>query len=809
MSSVLSASPETPASAAAVPSAPDFAFRRVDPDADAPLLHAWFTEPRGRFWGMGSASVEDVRAEHRKIDDAEAHDALLGLEDGEPAFLLEVYDPAHSPLAGLPELRRGDLGMHLFVGPARGEARSGYSTAVMCAAVRHILAEYGAERILVEPDVRNTAVHALNERVGFRPIREVLLDEEGQPEQKRALLSVLERTRFFTPDSALTPGNWDAAERWLSAKLLAEFAHERLIAPVSGSGFRWSLELDDGRAVSYTATRHALDHWTVDPASVVVHRAGSDAGAGEAPRTADLVLGLRSRLPLTDELLPVYLEEIQATLAAMAGKTDRQGASARRLARGEDGFGRRLPAAEAFQAVESAMTEGHPCFIANSGRHGMGAADLAEFAPESGRDVRLVWLAVSRQNAHFSALPGLTWEALAEEVWDREERASFEAVLRARGLDPEQYAVMPAHPWQVEHKVRQSFAGEVARGEIVILGESRDLYRAQQSLRTFFNVSRPERPYAKTALSVVNMGFMRGLSAAYMKDTPAINAWLAELFASDAELRRTRVGLIRETAAVGYRSPLYEAATEKGSAYRKMLAGLWRESPVAQLAEGEQLATMASLLHVDADGASFAGELVRASGLSGRAWVRRYLEAYLVPVVHFLSVHRLAFMPHGENVILVLRDGAVDRVVMKDIGEEIAVLVPGGLEAVRQGTTPDRGPAAPSMPEGVDRICADVPSGDAALSVFTDVFDCFLRFLAPILAGECLLSEDEFWAEAKAVLQEYARRHPDSEWLGLFEPEFELSCLNRLQLRNSRNMLDLEDQNGGLQKAGTLVNPVG
>ena len=38
----------------------------------------------------------------------------------------------------------------------------------------------------------------------------------------------------------------------------------------------------------------------------------------------------------------------------------------------------------------------------------------------------------------------------------------------------------------------------------------------QQSIRTFFNTSRPDRHYTKTALSVQNMGFMRGLSPAYM-----------------------------------------------------------------------------------------------------------------------------------------------------------------------------------------------------------------------------------------------------------------------------------------------------
>ena len=83
----------------------------------------------------------------------------------------------------------------------------------------------------------------------------------------------------------------------------------------------------------------------------------------------------------------------------------------------------------------------------------------------------------------------------------------------------------------------------------------------------------------------------------------------------DEVLARSGFGILRERAAVGYRSEQYEAAATPASPYPKMLAALWRESPVGMLAPGERLATMASLLHVDRDGRSFAGALIERSGL--------------------------------------------------------------------------------------------------------------------------------------------------------------------------------------------------
>ena len=89
----------------------------LDPTRHLALLHTWVTHPRSVFWGMQDATVEQVHDEYARIAADPHHHALLGRADGEPAFLMERYDPAHSPLAGLPELRAGDVCMHVLVAP--------------------------------------------------------------------------------------------------------------------------------------------------------------------------------------------------------------------------------------------------------------------------------------------------------------------------------------------------------------------------------------------------------------------------------------------------------------------------------------------------------------------------------------------------------------------------------------------------------------------------------------------------------------------------------------------------------------------
>ncbi|WP_028471721.1 GNAT family N-acetyltransferase [Nocardioides alkalitolerans] len=163
--------------------------RPLDPDADAPLLHRWVTTERARFWGMQDATVDDVRAAYAEIAASPHHEARLGLHDGEPAFLAELYDPAHHELAQHTTLRPGDCGMHFLVAPTDAPVH-GFTRAVIEAVLTECFADPEVRRVVVEPDARNGAVHALNAAMGFTVEREVELSD------KRALLSFCTRDDF-------------------------------------------------------------------------------------------------------------------------------------------------------------------------------------------------------------------------------------------------------------------------------------------------------------------------------------------------------------------------------------------------------------------------------------------------------------------------------------------------------------------------------------------------------------------------------------------------------------------------------------
>lgn len=166
-----------------------FVFRTLDPLRDAELLQGWVTHPKAAFWMMQEARLEDIERTYMEIAADEHHHALLGLHHGEPAFLVESYDPARRELVGLYEPEPGDIGMHFLVAPTDTPVH-GFTRAVITAVMRHMFEDPETARVVVEPDVRNTAVHALNAAVGFVPEREI------QKPEKRALLSFCTREQF-------------------------------------------------------------------------------------------------------------------------------------------------------------------------------------------------------------------------------------------------------------------------------------------------------------------------------------------------------------------------------------------------------------------------------------------------------------------------------------------------------------------------------------------------------------------------------------------------------------------------------------
>jgi siderophore synthetase component len=584
----------------------------------------------------------------------------------------------------------------------------------------------------------------------------------------------------------LQPAVWQQVNRLHLRKILCEFAHELIIHPQlqhSGDGWGYYKLPTDIPGIEYRfrAKILSLDHWYIDTASIekfVNHES-------VPPESIPFIIEFRETMGISETVMPVYLEEINSTLCGSAYMHTYNKLTAKELAVSD------------YQVIEQAMMAGHPCFVANNGRIGFDAGDYRQYAPEAADPFALIWVAAHRSRTGYAGVTDLAYDQLIQEELGDDTLASFQRVLEDLSLQAADYYFIPIHPWQWFNKLAQLFAEDITERKLVFLGYGQDKYIPQQSIRTFYNISSPERRYTKTSLSVLNMGFMRGLHASFVLTAPPISEWVNAVVESDIYLKRKGFVLLQEVAAVGYTNPHYASIIkDDNSSYNGMLSALWRESPKQRLKPGQRLMTMAALLHVDSYGNALLPELIKASGLSTSAWLQRYLDAYLSPLLHCYYYHDMRFMPHGENLILILEDHIPVGAIMKDIGEEIAVLnkdIP--------------------MPDNVKQIYMNVAEELRILSIFTQAFDCFFRFLQNILEEHAGFPEQQFWQLAANCILAYQQQHPELQdkfdRINLFAPEIVKTCLNRLQIRNNRKMVDhMYNPFKSQQFAGTLKNPM-
>ncbi|WNI28817.1 IucA/IucC family siderophore biosynthesis protein [Streptomyces sp. ITFR-6] len=623
---------------------------------------------------------------------------------------------------------------------------------------------------------------------------------------------------------------WDRAAARMLAKMLGEFAYEEVIQPVvrsAGTG-TYTLVLDDGGSLIFTAGRGVYGSWRVAPDSIreattaeteahalaareatapattaaseaseapEVPEAAAVSGASPAAETPtgvpfrDPLLFLaraRRLLGIDGATLGHLVRELTTTLTADA-RLDHSALTVSELADLD------------YAELEGHQT-GHPWIVANKGRLGFSATDASLFTPEARRPVRLPWIAVSSRIAAYRGVNSL---ADAEQLYatelDPTVRESFAATLRTRGLDPDDYYCLPVHPWQWDEWIVPLFAPAIAANEIVPLHADPDLRLPQQSIRTFANLERPDRHTVKLPLSILNTLVFRGLPTERTLAAPAVTGWVQGLRDNDPFLRDTcGVILLGEVASVTVEHPLYDHLPETPYQFKEILGAIWREPLLPRLAPGERARTLASLLLTDPQGRAFTAELVARSGLTPTAWLSRLFAALLPPLLHFLYRYGTVFSPHGENAIVVFDSQDVPvRLAIKDFVDDVNI-------SARPLPEHD------AMPDDVRRVLLTEEPGFLTQFIHSGLFTGVFRFLSPLCEEQLGVPETEFWSLVRTEILRHHARFPELkerfEMFDMLTPRIERLCLNRNRLHLDGYRDRPERPHAAVH--GTVANPL-
>ena len=555
---------------------------------------------------------------------------------------------------------------------------------------------------------------------------------------------------------------WRRASRALLAKAISEFAYEEAVRPElearPDGTFAAALPLASGVSYRFAGVRRIWGNLAIEPDSIL--RIGADGREERATDPQRWVLDARTELGGDAAATAGYLREIGRTLQAEAARLERS--------RGLDGEEWLALPPDELQALLS----GHPKAVANKGRLGWGDDALGAFAPERADPFRLFWVVLDARYATLAA-DGRT--GFAEECVSEDGRAAFDAAVARCGIPAERAVPVPVHPWQWRNVLLPEFAGEMAAGRIVPIGEFGDAFRPQQSIRTLTNVSRRGRADVKLALSILNTSAYRGLGGGTLAAGQRLSRWLAGVVEADPLLRRRRVTVLREVLGVHYAHPAYSALADAPYHYREHLGAVLRESAEAHTsAPGEAPVLYAALHERDAGGRPLASAMAARAGLGIEPWLDRLFDITVVPLHHLLCRYGCCPIAHGQNIVLILRGGLPAAMALKDFQGDFDLADTGQAEAA-------------GLPAEVAALLPHKRPEVVVHNIQTAHFVTTLRFLSGGLAAAGALPEGRFYGLLARRLRAYQREAglPAADYARyeLFAPTLPKVCINKVRLQ--------------------------
>ncbi len=554
---------------------------------------------------------------------------------------------------------------------------------------------------------------------------------------------------------------WNRCNQALIAKIIGECAYEECWTPVALANGGFELTLADQYRYEFQAQTTIWGWLLIKPESIICD------GLPVSSATQFLVHGQQA-LGLSNIDLANLLEEIQNTLYSTYHQQLRLS---------------NYSAAEMIQLNSGdlqSLLDGHPKFIANKGRMGWGAEELAWYAPESGERVRLTLVLVRRGLCDIGfSQEAAPWKVVSELVTPRK-LAIISELVRQQGAELDDYLPVPVHPWQWQRYIEPQYQAWIQAGDLISAGELEDDYLPQQSLRTFFNLGSvgghaPVAKYdIKLPLTILNTSCYRGIPGQHIATGADLSQWLFELVAADPLLSAKGMIVQREVCGIHCPHPVQQQIGDAPYRYHEMLGVVWRES-LQQYLEGDQQGIlMATLMQCDSEGNALIAEYIRQSGIPTEDWLAQLFNTVIVPLYHLMAKYGVGLVSHGQNISVVLEHGLPVRVAIKDFHGDLRIVDQAFEELA-------------SMPATVRERLTCLPPHYLIHDLITGHFVTTLRFISPLVETQCGVTETRFYQLLAMALKRYQNLNSDlAERFALFELFDETIlkvCINRVRFR--------------------------
>ena len=351
-------------------------------------------------------------------------------------------------------------------------------------------------------------------------------------------------------------------------------------------------------------------------------------------------LSLKYDQPFNHELLVQIRESVTVTRAFM----------------NESGLEMPSDSLQAFLFSEQSLRFGHPFHPAPKSRQGFSVEDVEQYSPETGSRFQLHYFAVRREF--------LIQQSVLSETCDAIVAADAPVSL------PEDFALLPVHPWQAGYLLKLPLVQESLRldhlRDLGILGNP---YYPTSSIRTLFN---PQSAYFyKCSLHVRITNCVRK-NAIYELDGALMVTRIMRELQPELAVHFPELRVMEEPA---YQSVnLGEQDSEQSRMVTEGFGMILRQGLHGMLEEGVTPVLAGAIFGNRALGENWfesllqqhAGKSELPQQMLVEEWFTAYVEQLMLPVLYCFFQRGVIFEPHLQNVLIGITEGLPVRLYLRD-----------------------------------------------------------------------------------------------------------------------------------------------
>ncbi|EDO66054.1 ribosomal L29e protein family protein [Francisella tularensis subsp. holarctica FSC022] len=311
---------------------------------------------------------------------------------------------------------------------------------------------------------------------------------------------------------------------------------------------------------------------------------------------------------------------------------------------------------------------GHIYHPSSKTKIGLSKFENILYSPEFENEVNIIFGAIHKNIAHIEIIDNRidnyqNWMIInypeQYKIWYHE--------LDNRGLDSNNYLMIPIHPWQAEHILPAKHKCLIDCQQLIIINDCKYTTKPSMSFRTMLPVATKDKtlmPHIKLPVAIHATSVTRTVSPESVKTGPRISKILLEILAKENHLAKN-MDILADIAGIHTTK-----ACRKDDI--RQLSAIFRTNPEELLDSDEVACPLASLFVKTPQNQALICDILELLDYNQPsqilAYFRKYTQITLTACLDLYLLYGIALEAHQQNTLVVFKENMPQKLLIRDLG---------------------------------------------------------------------------------------------------------------------------------------------